>query len=137
MLVVNGTHLQGKFKGVMLSANSVDGNGRIYPIAFAVVDGETDDAWTWFFERVKHAVGAITKLVIISNHNPSTGKTIRKVFPFAFHCFYIHHISLNLMKHFKKQAAIPEFFLDAKASRKTTFRVHWAKLRCSGEYPNT
>ena len=53
VLVVDRTHLRGKFKGVMLNANSIDGNGQICQIAFVMVDGDTDDAWTWFFERVK------------------------------------------------------------------------------------
>ena len=41
VLVVDETHLHGKFKGVMLSANLINGNRQIYPVAFEVVDDET------------------------------------------------------------------------------------------------
>ncbi|XP_025625404.1 uncharacterized protein [Arachis hypogaea] len=42
---VDGTHLYGKYKGCLLVAVSQDGNNNIMPIAFAIVEGETSDAW--------------------------------------------------------------------------------------------
>ena len=61
MLVVDRTHLQGKFKGVMLSVNSVDENGQIYPVAFAVVEWEdlmhehdSSRGWNLLFGRYQN-----------------------------------------------------------------------------------
>nr|XP_025685558.1 uncharacterized protein LOC112786393 [Arachis hypogaea] len=45
---VDGTHLYGKYKGCLLVAVSQDGNNNIVPIAFAIVEGETSDAWYFF-----------------------------------------------------------------------------------------
>ncbi|RYR27067.1 hypothetical protein Ahy_B02g061399 [Arachis hypogaea] len=42
---VDGTHLYGKYKGCLLVAVSQNGNNNIVPIAFAIVEGETSDAW--------------------------------------------------------------------------------------------
>ena len=46
VVVVDGTHLKGKYMGCLLTASAQDANYQIYPLAFAVVDGENDQAWT-------------------------------------------------------------------------------------------
>ncbi|RYQ89729.1 hypothetical protein Ahy_B09g096225 isoform E [Arachis hypogaea] len=53
---VDGTHLYGKYKGCLLVAVSQDGNNNIVPIAFAIVEGETSDAWHFFLSNLcQHA----------------------------------------------------------------------------------
>lgn len=42
VIVVDGTHLKGKYNGCLLSASAQDANYQIFPIAFAIVDGEND-----------------------------------------------------------------------------------------------
>ena len=37
VIIVDGTFLQGKYKGTLLTATAQDGNFQIFPIAFAVV----------------------------------------------------------------------------------------------------
>lgn len=45
---IDGTFLKGVCKGVLFTAVSKDGNGQMYPIAWAVVDGESHETWSWF-----------------------------------------------------------------------------------------
>nr|XP_025662100.1 uncharacterized protein LOC112757757 [Arachis hypogaea] len=54
--LVNGTHLYGKYKGCLLVAVSQDGNNNIVPIAFAIVEGETSDAWHFFLSNLRQHV---------------------------------------------------------------------------------
>ena len=42
VIVVDGTFLESKYKGVLLVATALDGNSSLYPIAFGVVDSEND-----------------------------------------------------------------------------------------------
>ena len=49
VLSVDGTHLYGKYGGVLLVATGIDANGGLYPLAFVVVSVENDANWTWFF----------------------------------------------------------------------------------------
>ncbi|XP_033131799.1 uncharacterized protein LOC117126796 [Brassica rapa] len=44
VLVVDGTHMFGKYKGVLLSASGQDANSHVFPIAFAVVESENTTA---------------------------------------------------------------------------------------------
>ena len=42
IIAIDGTHLKGKFKGVMFVATTMYGNEKNYPIAFGFGDGEND-----------------------------------------------------------------------------------------------
>ncbi|CAN7071087.1 unnamed protein product, partial [Brassica oleracea var. botrytis] len=52
VLVIDGTHLGGKYKGVLLTASGQDANFQIFPLAYAIVDSEDTEAWTWFLQKV-------------------------------------------------------------------------------------
>lgn len=45
----NGCFLKTVVGGVLLAAVSKDCNNKMYPIAWAVVEKETEATWTWFF----------------------------------------------------------------------------------------
>ncbi|PHT94605.1 Beta-glucosidase 24 [Capsicum annuum] len=57
LVVVDGAHLNGAYKGTFISASTLDGAGRILPIAYGVVDSEKDNLWTWFFENFRIVFG--------------------------------------------------------------------------------
>ncbi|XP_052289972.1 uncharacterized protein LOC127899872 [Citrus sinensis] len=54
---VDGCHLKGLYKGVLLSAVSVDANYGIYPLAMCVVDNENTESWTYFIEKLYEQIG--------------------------------------------------------------------------------
>ena len=45
ILYIDGYHLSGPYKGTMLSAWSYDADNEIFPLAYAIVSGETYDNW--------------------------------------------------------------------------------------------
>ncbi|CAL8167140.1 unnamed protein product [Prunus armeniaca] len=48
LLFVDATFLKSKYKGQLLCASGKNGNQGFYPLAFGVVDSETEENWTWF-----------------------------------------------------------------------------------------
>ncbi|KAL6553495.1 hypothetical protein OROGR_007337 [Orobanche gracilis] len=50
---VDGCHLMGPHKGVLLTAVGIDANNNIYPITWAVVGNECFDYWDWFLSVLK------------------------------------------------------------------------------------
>ncbi|KAL0795370.1 hypothetical protein Bca101_066747 [Brassica carinata] len=56
VIVVDGTHMFGKYKGCLLTASGQDANSRVFPIAFTVVESENKESWSWFFERLSTIV---------------------------------------------------------------------------------
>ncbi|CAN0907853.1 hypothetical protein LINGRAHAP2_LOCUS25024 [Linum grandiflorum] len=50
LIGLDGCFLKGEVQGMLLSAVAKDGNNQMFPIAWAVVEGENRDSWTWFVE---------------------------------------------------------------------------------------
>ncbi|XP_025692816.1 uncharacterized protein [Arachis hypogaea] len=73
---VDGTHLYEKYKGVLLVAVAQDGNQNIVPIAFAIVKGETADAWEFFLSNLRRYVLTIDGVSIISDRHNSIDAAI-------------------------------------------------------------
>jgi hypothetical protein len=50
LIGLDGAFMKGPFPGQVLTAVGVDSNNGIYPVAYAVVEAETKDSWTWFLQ---------------------------------------------------------------------------------------
>ncbi|XP_013639420.1 PREDICTED: uncharacterized protein LOC106344623 [Brassica oleracea var. oleracea] len=57
VIVVDGTFLKKKYKGILLVATAVDGNSNLYPLAFGVVDSENENSWEWLVCSSMQVVG--------------------------------------------------------------------------------
>ncbi|XP_016168816.1 uncharacterized protein LOC107611400 [Arachis ipaensis] len=75
---VDGTHLYGKYKGCLLVAVSQDGNNNIVPIAFAIVEGETSDAWHFFLSNLCQHVVTRDGVGLISDRHKSINAAVER-----------------------------------------------------------
>ncbi|XP_016558257.1 uncharacterized protein LOC107858030 [Capsicum annuum] len=76
LVVVDGVHLSGAYKGTFFSAIILDGAGPILPIAYGVVDSENDNSWTWFFENFRIAFGEHDSMCVVSDRHESIIKAV-------------------------------------------------------------
>lgn len=79
VIVVDGTHLKGKYAGCLLTASAQDGNYQVFPLAVAVVDGENDKAWEWFFNKLTQFIPNEEDVVFVSDRHPSIYYGLAKV----------------------------------------------------------
>ncbi|XP_020228125.1 uncharacterized protein LOC109809280 [Cajanus cajan] len=56
IIQIDGTFLYGKYRGTLLIATTQDGNARVLPLAFAIVEGETLSDWSWFLSNIRRYV---------------------------------------------------------------------------------
>ena len=56
VICVDGTFLTAKYKGQILTAIGQDGQNQVVPLAFAFVESENIESWTWFFRQLKISV---------------------------------------------------------------------------------
>lgn len=57
VIVVDGSALKAKFGGMLLAACGHDANGCIFPLAFGIVQSESNESWKWFFEKLRASIG--------------------------------------------------------------------------------
>ncbi|XP_061365114.1 uncharacterized protein LOC133308503 [Gastrolobium bilobum] len=108
VIQVDGTHLYGKYKGTLLIATAQDGNNEVLPIAFAVVESETKDAWEYFLASIRMHVTSKTGISLISDRHKSILSAVANPDigwqpPNAYHVFCLRHVGSNFNTRFKDQ----------------------------------
>ncbi|XP_019230813.1 PREDICTED: uncharacterized protein LOC109211704 [Nicotiana attenuata] len=102
VVVLDGTFLKSAYRGIMLTASTMDAAGTILPLAYAVVDSENDASWKWFFEQFKEAYGERPSMCVVSDRNESILKATSIVYPGMPHYSCMWHIWTNIRSKFKK-----------------------------------
>ncbi|KAK7305535.1 hypothetical protein VNO77_43441 [Canavalia gladiata] len=57
LIGLDGAFLKGYYGGILLSAVGQDSNNHIWVIAYAVVDVENKENWTWFLDLLHNDLG--------------------------------------------------------------------------------
>ncbi|XP_016499157.1 uncharacterized protein LOC107817800 [Nicotiana tabacum] len=102
VVVVDGTFLKSAYKGIMLTASTMDAAGSILPLTYAIVDSENDAAWNWFFEQYKDVYGEKPNMCIISDRNESILKATSTVYTGRPHYACMWLIWINVRSKFRK-----------------------------------
>lgn len=79
VVVVDGTHLRGKYEGCLLTASAQDGNYQVFSLGVAIVDGENDKLWEWFFKKLQTFIPNTNDIVFVSDRHSSIYCGLAKV----------------------------------------------------------
>ena len=63
----DGTFLTSKYHDTLLTAIAQDGNWNIFPLAFAIVEGETKEGMIWFFQLLHEYVTPQPNICLITD----------------------------------------------------------------------
>ena len=73
----------------------------LYPVAFAIVDAESERNWRWFLEILAQELGRQNRrITFISDRNAGLLSALPKVFPDSAHGFCFRHLQANLLDRF-------------------------------------
>ncbi|XP_020262206.1 uncharacterized protein LOC109838151 [Asparagus officinalis] len=103
LLSIDGTHLYGKYKGVLLVATGVDADGGLFPLAFAVVDVENTENWAWFFACIRYHIPSVgtRSITFISDRMKGIPRALQRHFPPPHaHRYCLRHIRDNFKKKY-------------------------------------
>ncbi|KAI5313503.1 hypothetical protein L3X38_042679 [Prunus dulcis] len=98
MVGFDGAFIKGQHLGQLLSVVGIDANNGMFPIAFAVVETESRDTWTWFLEIFFNDVGVRgpeNGWVFITNKQKGLGQVIEALKPDAEHRHCVTHLHNN------------------------------------------
>ncbi|KAJ9541248.1 hypothetical protein OSB04_027754 [Centaurea solstitialis] len=155
-LGLDGAFMKGPFPGQILTAVGLDSNNATYPVAYAIVEAETKNSWTWFLELLGDDLDLTTRsnFTFISDRQKGIIPAIAKVFPSAEHRFCVRHIHDNMKvfgrgKDLKDQvwicaaaATVPEFEQAMKTLKSMSSQAyewlkqiplhHWSRAHFTG-----
>ncbi|KAL6569684.1 hypothetical protein OROMI_014198 [Orobanche minor] len=92
VIVVDGTHLKGKYNGIILVASTKDANEQIFPLAFGFGAKECDESWIWFLEQCRRTFGSPENLLIVSDQHVSIKNDLDVVYPGTPHGICTYHL---------------------------------------------
>ncbi|KAH6812903.1 hypothetical protein C2S51_021921 [Perilla frutescens var. frutescens] len=126
VVVIDGTHLKGKNKGILFVAVTKDGNEQVLPIAVGIGPIENDDTWIWFLNRLHITLGEIEDLLIVSDQHKSIKNAVAAVFPRATHGLCYYHLQTKMAK--RGSNVIGLFKEAAYAYQTDVFQRHLSAL---------
>ncbi|XP_022897469.1 uncharacterized protein LOC111411141 [Olea europaea var. sylvestris] len=134
VIYVDGSHLKGPYKGTLLLAIAQYGNKQIYPLAWGIVDAETNKSWKWFMSNLKELIRDSEDLVFVSDRKKSIDKTITQLFLLSHHGCCIWHLEKNLIQRYSNASAILLFKRAATTYRVEDFEKLMGQIRRTSKY---
>uniref|UniRef100_A0A5B6ZQT0 SWIM-type domain-containing protein n=1 Tax=Davidia involucrata TaxID=16924 RepID=A0A5B6ZQT0_DAVIN len=103
LLFLDSTPLNSKYQGMLLAATAADGDDGVFPVAFAVVDSETDDNWHWFLLELKSAVSTDRPITVVADFQKGLRESLREIFQDWPHGYCLRYLAEKLNKDLKGQ----------------------------------
>ncbi|KAL0737888.1 hypothetical protein Bca4012_014098 [Brassica carinata] len=126
LLFLDSIVLNSKYQGVMLVATSPDAEDGVFPVAFAVVDTDTEENWVWFLENLKLALADSRRVTFVADFQNGLKSALPLVFgnEHHHHAYCLRHLAEKLNKDLKAQFShearrfmLNDFYAAAYATR--------------------
>ncbi|XP_057493628.1 uncharacterized protein LOC130779098 [Actinidia eriantha] len=129
---VGGIQLKSKYLGTLLSATSFDPDGELFPLAFGVVDVESDESWMWFVSELHKALEANTEkfpqLTFLSDGQKGVLDAVKRKFPTSSHAICMQHLSESISKEFKNSRLVHLLWKAAYSTTTSGFKEKLAEI---------
>ncbi|GJZ22389.1 pentatricopeptide repeat-containing protein [Tanacetum coccineum] len=131
VIALDGCFLKKPHVGEILTAVGRDGNNHIYPIAWAVVNVENKDNWSWFLELLGEDIDMPTGngLTLISDQHKGLIEAVKDVMPLAEHRQCARHIYEGFRKQYSGVEFRELFWAASKASYPQLFNKIMQKIK--------
>ncbi|XP_017982399.1 PREDICTED: uncharacterized protein LOC108663297 [Theobroma cacao] len=127
-VVIDATHLKGRFKGVLFVAICKDVNECVYPVTFGIGHVKYEDSWTWFLSKLRDAVGCPENTMFISDQHLDIKKAIQNAYPEAHHDLCGYHLKKNFKNKFKRDDVCMLFTLARDCYKVVNFNRHMNQI---------
>ncbi|XP_060969749.1 uncharacterized protein LOC133036977 [Cannabis sativa] len=100
-----------------------------FPIAFAIVDSENHNSWTYFMRKLKETIGDVENLAFVLDRHQSIVPALDIVFPDAHHGACYHHIIMNVNHKFKNDVFTNPIYTCAYTYSRSEFHREFENIR--------
>nr|GEX55513.1 hypothetical protein [Tanacetum cinerariifolium] len=110
--------LKGVVKGMLLTAVGKDPNNQMFPLAWAIVETESQSSWTWFLKHLKIDIKTIDgqEWTFMSDKQKGLLNAVQELFPQAEHRLCARHIYANWYSDFRGEQLKMAFYSVAKCA---------------------
>ncbi|KAK4836178.1 hypothetical protein QYF36_019514 [Acer negundo] len=130
LLFLDSIPLKSKYQGMLLAATAADGDEGVFPVAFAVLDAETDDNWHWFLLQLKSALStASCPVTFVADKQKGLRESIAEIFQGSYHGYCLRYLTEQLIRDLKgqfshevKRLIVEDFYAAAYAPRPEGFQ---------------
>lgn len=113
LLFLDGVSLKASKQWKLLTANAVDGQNSLFPVAFSVVDVETPANWHWFLVQLKSALSTSRTITFISNRRNGLEEEVTQVFEGSYHGYCMHHLEEDFKEKLEEDDGLTTEVKDA------------------------
>ncbi|XP_010486585.1 PREDICTED: uncharacterized protein LOC104764697 isoform X1 [Camelina sativa] len=110
LIALDKTSLQSKYPGTFLLAAGFDGDGAVFPLAFAIVNEESDSNWHMFLSELRKILEVnsenMPRLTILSSMERFITDGLEANFPTACHGICVHHLAERFQKEFQSSILV-------------------------------
>ncbi|KAA3472580.1 MuDR family transposase isoform 2 [Gossypium australe] len=131
LLFLDSIPLNSKYQGTLLAATAADGNDDVFPVAFSVVDAETDENWYWFLLELKSALSTSCPITFVADIQKGLRESISEIFKGSFHGYCLRYLTEQLIRDLKgqfshemKRLMIDDLYNAALAPRPEAFHSY-------------
>ncbi|PKA55811.1 ubiquitin-conjugating enzyme E2 S [Apostasia shenzhenica] len=132
LIGLGGIQLKSKYLGTLLSVTSFDADGGLFPVAFSIVDVESDESWLWFLSEfhklLEMNTDIIPRLTILSDGRKGIVDAVKRRFPTASHGICMRHLTEGINKGFKNSRLVNLLWKAAYSTTATTFKERMAEM---------
>ncbi|KAL7119200.1 hypothetical protein ACP275_02G049100 [Erythranthe tilingii] len=129
---LGGIQLKSKYLGTLLSATSFDGDGGLFPLAFGVVDVESDKSWMWFLSELRKALEMNTEIIpqitFLSKWQNGVGDAAKRKFPTSCHAVCMKHLTESIVREFKNPRLVQLLWKATYATSNIGFKEKMVEI---------
>ncbi|CAJ2671965.1 unnamed protein product [Trifolium pratense] len=118
LIGLDGCFLKGLYGGQLLTAVGKDGNNQMFPIAFAIVEAENKDSWSWFVQLLLEDLNKIQsrRWSFISDQQKGLVDTLKGIDANVEHRFCVKHLYGNWRKKYPGEQMKQSLWIAARAT---------------------
>lgn len=129
LLFLDSIPLKSKYQGTLLAATAADGDDGVFPVAFAVVDAESDDNWHWFLLQLKSALSTSCPITFVADRQKGLRESVADIFTGSYHAYCLRYLTEQFIRDLKgqfshevKRLMVEDFYAAAYATTPESFQ---------------